>query len=198
MRNFIARRLLYAVPTLIGISIITFAIARLSPGDPIRLFTFGIQDFTQDDYNRLLHAYGLDKPLPFQYVDWITNALRGKFGDSLIYHRDAFVMLLERLPNTLQLASAALLLQLVIGVPLGVIAALRRGSWVDGLIRVFGVAGHAIPAFWLGLVLIIIFATAGSFGPKRWTCSRRTSSGPPTRKVSASGPWCSCTRSATP
>ena len=158
MRNFIARRLLYAVPTLIGISIITFAIARLSPGDPIRLFTFGIQDFTQDDYNRLLHAYGLDKPLPFQYVDWITNALRGKFGDSLIYHRDAFVMLLERLPNTLQLASAALLLQLVIGVPLGVIAALRRGSWVDGLIRVFGVAGHAIPAFWLGLVLIIIFA----------------------------------------
>jgi peptide/nickel transport system permease protein len=158
LRDFIIRRLLYAIPTLIGISIITFLIARLSPGDPIRLFTFGIRDFTQADYEHLLHVYGLDKPLPLQYVDWITNALRGSFGESLIYHRDAFAMLIERVPATLQLAVAALLLQLVIGVPLGVIAALKRGSWVDGVIRVFGVAGHAVPAFWLGLIFIIIFA----------------------------------------
>ncbi len=158
MRDFIIRRLFYAIPTLIGISIITFLIARLSPGDPIRLFTFGIRDFTQADYEHLLHVYGLDKPLPLQYVDWITNAFRGSFGESLIYHRDAFAMLIERVPATLQLAVAALLLQLVIGVPLGVIAALKRGSWVDGAIRVFGVAGHAVPAFWLGLIFIIVFA----------------------------------------
>ena len=158
MRDFIIRRLLYAIPTLIGISIITFAIARLSPGDPIRLFTFGIKDFTQDDYIRLLHEYGLDKPLPLQYVDWVSHALQGNFGNSLIYHREAFTMLMERLPNTLQLAFVALLLQIVIGVTLGVTAALRRGSWIDGSIRVFGVAGHAIPAFWLGQILIIIFA----------------------------------------
>ena len=158
MRDFIIRRLLYAIPTLIGISIITFLIARLSPGDPIRLFTFGIRDFTQADYEHLLHVYGLDKPIPLQYVDWITNALRGSFGESLIYHRDAFAMLIERVPATLQLAIAALLLQLVIGVPLGVLAALKRGSWIDGAIRVFGVAGHAVPAFWLGLILIIVFA----------------------------------------
>ena len=158
MRDFIIRRLVYAVPTLIGISIITFAIARLSPGDPIRLFTFGIKDFTQEDYLRLLHAYGLDKPMPLQYVDWVTNIFRGSFGESLIYHRDAFVMLMERLPNTLQLALVALLIQLIIGVPLGVLAALKRGSWVDGAIRIFGVAGHAVPAFWLGLILIILFA----------------------------------------
>jgi len=158
VRDFIIRRLFYAIPTLIGISIITFLIARLSPGDPIRLFTFGIRDFTQADYEHLLHVYGLDKPLPLQYVDWITNAFRGSFGESLIYHRDAFAMLIERVPATLQLAVAALLLQLVIGVPLGVIAALKRGSWVDGAIRVFGVAGHAVPAFWLGLIFIIVFA----------------------------------------
>ena len=158
MRDFIIRRLVYAVPTLIGISIITFAIARLSPGDPIRLFTFGIKDFTQEDYLRLLHAYGLDKPMPLQYVDWVTNIFHGSFGESLIYHRDAFVMLMERLPNTLQLALVALLIQLIIGVPLGVLAALKRGSWVDGAIRIFGVAGHAVPAFWLGLILIILFA----------------------------------------
>jgi peptide/nickel transport system permease protein len=158
VRNFIIRRVLYAIPTLIGISIITFAIARLSPGDPIRLFTFGIQDFTHDDYLRLLHAYGLDKPIPLQYVDWVSNAVRLNFGDSLIYHREAATMIFERLPNTLQLAITALILQLVIGVPLGVIAALKRGSWADGAIRVFGVAGHAVPAFWLGQVLIILFA----------------------------------------
>ncbi len=158
MRDFIIRRLLYAIPTLIGISIITFAIARLAPGDPIRLFTFGIRDFTQADYEQLLHRYGLDKPMPLQYIDWITNAVRGNFGESLIYHRESFAMLMERVPNTLVLAGAALLLQLVIGVPLGVIAAFKRGTWIDGAIRVFGVAGHAVPAFWLGLILIIVFA----------------------------------------
>jgi peptide/nickel transport system permease protein len=158
LRDFIIRRLLYAIPTLIGISIITFLIARLSPGDPVRLFTFGIKDFTQEDYLRLLHAYGLDKPIPLQYVDWITKALQGNFGESLIYHRESFGMVMERLPATLQLAVAALLLQLVIGVPLGVVAALKRGTWADGVIRVFGVAGHAVPAFWLGLILIIVFA----------------------------------------
>lgn len=158
MRNFIIRRVLYAIPTLIGISIITFLIARLSPGDPVRLFTFGIRDFTQEDYLRLLHAYGLDKPIPLQYVDWITKALQGNFGESLIYHRESFSMVMERVPNTLMLAVTALLLQLVIGVPLGVLAAFKRGKWVDGAIRIFGVVGHAVPAFWLGLILIIVFA----------------------------------------
>jgi len=158
LRDFIIRRLIYAIPTLIGISIITFAIARLAPGDPIRLFTFGIRDFTEADYQQLLHHYGLDKPMPLQYIDWITNAVRGNFGESLIYHRESFTMLMERLPNTLVLAAAALLLQLVVGVPLGVVAAFKRGTWVDGAIRVFGVAGHAVPAFWLGLILIIVFA----------------------------------------
>ena len=158
MRDFIIRRVLYAIPTLIGISIITFLIARLSPGDPIRLFTFGIRDFTQEDYLRLLHAYGLDKPIPLQYVDWITKALQGNFGESLIYHRESFAMLMERVPNTLMLAATALLLQLIIGVPLGVLAAFKRGKWVDGAIRIFGVVGHAVPPFWLGLILILLFA----------------------------------------
>ncbi|TMC02799.1 MAG: ABC transporter permease [Chloroflexi bacterium] len=158
MRNFILRRLIYAIPTLIGISIITFVIVRMAPGDPIRLFTFGQRDITGEDIERLRHVYGLDKPLPFQYVDWMISVLQLNFGQSFIYHQDAFQLLLTRVPNTLQLAVVALVLQLLIGVPLGVIAALKRGSWIDGAIRVFGVAGHAIPQFWLGLVLIIVFA----------------------------------------
>ena len=158
MRNFIIRRLLYAIPTLIGISIITFVIVRLSPGDPIRFFVFGQRDITGEDIERLRHAYGLDKPLPLQYVDWLIAMVQLNFGQSFIYHQDAFQLLLGRVPATLQLAVVALGLQLLIGVPLGVIAALKRGTWSDGMIRVFGVAGHAVPAFWLGLVLIIIFA----------------------------------------
>ncbi len=158
MRNFILRRLLYAIPTLIGISIITFVIVRLSPGDPIRFFVFGQRDITGEDIERLRHAYGLDKPLPLQYADWLLAMVQLNFGQSFIYHQDAFQLLLGRVPATLQLAVVALGLQLLIGVPLGVIAALKRGTWGDGVIRVFGVAGHAVPAFWLGLVLIIIFA----------------------------------------
>jgi len=158
LRNFILRRLVYAIPTLIGISIITFVIVRMAPGDPIRLFTFGQRDITGEDIERLRHVYGLDKPLPLQYVDWLIAMVQLNFGQSFIYHQDAFQLLLTRVPATLQLAVVALALQLLIGVPLGVIAALKRGSWADGAIRVFGVAGHALPAFWLGLMLIILFA----------------------------------------
>jgi peptide/nickel transport system permease protein len=158
LRNFILRRLVYAIPTLIGISIITFVIVRMAPGDPIRLFTFGQRDITGEDIERLRHVYGLDKPLPLQYVDWLLAMVQLNFGQSFIYHQDAFQLLLTRVPATLQLAVVALGLQLLIGVPLGVIAALKRGSWADGAIRVFGVAGHALPAFWLGLMLIILFA----------------------------------------
>ena len=157
MRAFIVRRLLYAIPTLLGISIITFVIVRLSPGDPIRLFLFGSRA-TSEDIEALRHVYGLDQPLPIQYIDWLWKALHFDFGQSFIYHQDAAQLFVQYIPNTLQLAVVALALQLLIGVPLGVIAALKRGTWMDGAIRVFGVAGHAVPAFWLGLVLIIFFA----------------------------------------
>lgn len=157
MRAFIVRRLLYAIPTLLGISIITFVIVRLSPGDPIRLFLFGSRA-TNEDIEALRHVYGLDQPLPIQYIDWLWKALHFDFGQSFIYHQDAAQLFVQYIPNTLQLAVVALALQLLIGVPLGVIAALKRGTWMDGAIRVFGVAGHAVPAFWLGLVLIIFFA----------------------------------------
>ena len=154
MRTFILRRLIYAIPTLIGVSIITFAIVRLSPGDPIRLYTFGARDITNEDIEALRRVYGLDKAIPLQYIDWLSRVVRLDFGQSFIYHKDAGSLILEILPNTLQLAVVSLVLQILIGVPLGVVAALKRGSWVDGLVRVFGVAGHAIPAFWLGLVIV--------------------------------------------
>lgn len=157
MRTFILRRFLFAIPTLIGISIITFVIVRLAPGDPIRLFTFGSRA-SNEDIEALRHLYGLDQPLPIQYLDWMWKLIHGDFGQSFIYHTDAATLFIQYIPNTLQLAVVALIIQLLIGVPLGVIAALKRGTWIDGFIRVFGVAGHAVPAFWLGLVLILFFA----------------------------------------
>lgn len=157
MRTFILRRLVYAIPTLFGISVITFAIARLAPGDPVRLFTFGSRA-TNEDIEALRHTFGLDQPMPIQYLNWIWKMFHGDFGQSFIYNQDAAHLFLQYIPNTLQLAVVALIIQLLIGVPLGVIAALRRGQWVDNLIRVLSVVGHAVPAFWLGLVLIIVLA----------------------------------------
>src|SRR2546428_5176434 len=158
MRKYIVRRVLYAPRALIGISVIVFAISRLAPGDPVRLYTFGATNITEEDIAALRHFYGLDRPLPVQYVDWLLKMLQGDFGKSLQYNQPAFALLLERLPTTLQLAVLALALQIAIGVPLGVVAALNRGSWLDNVVRFFGVIGHAIPAFWIGLLFIVLFA----------------------------------------
>jgi peptide/nickel transport system permease protein len=158
VRAYIFRRLLYAIPTLLGVSVIVFAVTRLSPGDPIRLYTFGAPGLTASDIQALRDAYHLDDPLPQQYAQWLWRAIQLDFGTSILYHRSAATLIFERMPNTLQLAVTALFLQLLIGVPLGVIAALKRGTWTDGIIRVASVAFHAIPPFWFGLVLIVVFS----------------------------------------
>jgi len=159
VRTYILRRLLYAIPTLIGISMIVFAVSRLAPGDPIELYTFGNPDITQEDLARLRAAYGLDKPIPLQYVDWVTRVVRLDFGLSIIYpSQPAAKLIIDRIPNTLQLAVAALILQLAIGIPLGIIAALNRGRIIDQITRFFSTIGQAVPDFWMGLVLIIVFS----------------------------------------
>lgn len=155
MRRFILRRVLQAIPTLFAIATLTFLLTRLSPGDPVRLFTFGVTDLDIADVEALRAHYGLDKPIWEQYAIFVGDALRLDFGDSLLYHRDATTMILERMPNTITLAVAALILQLGIGIPLGLIAALNRGKWLDNVVRVFGTLGHAVPDFWIGLMLIM-------------------------------------------
>ena len=167
MRTYIIRRLIYAIPTLLGISIIVFLITRLSPGDPVRLYTFGALNVTEEDIQALREHYGLNKPLYEQYGSWLLQVLQGDFGKSLQYNRPALPLLLERLPATLQLAVAALVLQLAVGVPLGVISALKRGTWIDNVIRVFGVVGHAVPTFWLGLLMIIVFSVTFGLMPSQ-------------------------------
>ena len=138
---------------------IVFAVSRLAPGDPVELYTFGNPDITQADLARLRAAYGLDKSIPLQYVDWVSRVVRLDFGLSIIYpSQPAARLIIERIPNTLQLAVAALFLQLAIGIPLGIIAALNRGRIIDQVTRFFSTIGQAVPDFWMGLVLIIIFS----------------------------------------
>jgi peptide/nickel transport system permease protein len=156
MVRFIARRLIQAVPTLFGILLLTFLVTRLSPADPVKLMVAGNFDITPEDRAVLYHSLGLDDPLPVQFARYVLNVARLDFGNSFYYHRPAIDMIAERIPNSLQLSVLSLILALVIGVPLGVVAAYRRGRPADHAIRIFSVAGHAIPEFWFGLLFVTI------------------------------------------
>ena len=155
MLRFVVRRLIQAIPTLIGITLVVFFVTRLAPGDPLN---FADPRITGEDIQRLRAARGLDDPLPIQYLRWLGGVVRGDLGTSFHTREPVFSIILSRLPNTLELTVTALLIGLAVGVSAGVAAAMRRGSLVDGLIRVFAVVGDAVPIFWLGLILILIFA----------------------------------------
>lgn len=151
-----ARRLIQSIPTLFGILLLTFLVTRLSPADPVKLMVAGNFDITPEDRAVLYHSLGLDDPLPVQFARYAWNVLRLDFGNSFYYHRPVMHMIAERIPNSLQLSILSLFVALVIGVPLGVIAAYRRGKPADHAIRIFSVAGHAIPEFWFGLLFVTI------------------------------------------
>ncbi len=156
MGRFIARRLVQAIPTLLGVLVITFLLTRLSPADPVTLAFGGDPTVTAEDKNGLREALGLNEPLYVQFWVWATRVARLDFGSSFFYHRPVLQLLFERVPNSLQLSLLALVLTVVIGVPLGALAALNRGKAIDHAVRVFSVAGHAIPTFWFGLMFVLV------------------------------------------
>src|SRR5260370_40532413 len=158
MRKFVLRRLLQAIPTFFGITILTFIIMRLSPSDPVSLMVAGASDISAADLAAIRSAYGLDLPLPVQYFSWLGHVLVGDFGQSFLFKRPVIQMIGAALPNTLLLASCALVLALSVGVPLGVLAARHRGTAIDQVIRVIGVVGHAVPTFWFGLLFIVVLS----------------------------------------
>jgi peptide/nickel transport system permease protein len=158
MTRFILRRLIQAALTLFGITVLTFTLVRMAPGDPVSLMVAGTAEMTASDLAALRAAYGVDEPIPRQYLQWLGRVAQGDFGQSLLYKRPVSQMIGATLPNTLQLSALALLTALLVGVPLGMLAALRRGTLADQVIRVLSVAGHAIPPFWLGLLFILILS----------------------------------------
>ncbi len=156
MLTFILRRLLSAIPTLILVSLFVFTLQKLLPGDPVQAMAGEERDPAVMEYLR--EKYRLNDPLPLQYVHWIGNVLQGDFGTSLRTEQPVTVLLASKLPVTIELAVLALIIALVIGIPTGVISAVRKGTSVDYAANVFALSGISIPHFWLGILLIMIFA----------------------------------------
>ncbi|MFH1684647.1 MAG: ABC transporter permease [Candidatus Margulisiibacteriota bacterium] len=156
MRKFIVRRLLQLIPLLIGVSLISFFVMHLAPGDPTALFTD--PNIDPADLARIRANWGLDKPIIAQYFYWLGNVLRGDFGTSYMTGQPVISEILGRLPNTLLLMITSYILTLLITIPLGVISAVRKGTWFDNMVTVLSFAGMATPSFWLGLMLMLLFA----------------------------------------
>lgn len=155
MQGYILARIGQGIFTLLALSLIVFVSVRLS-GDPVSLL-LPLEASTRGDYELLRKKLGLDKPLPVQYFDFLKDAVRGDFGTSIKDRRPARDILLERLPATLQLAVSAIVLTIVIGVPLGVLSAVKRDSVFDKIGKLFAVLGMAAPQFWVAIMAILVF-----------------------------------------
>ncbi len=155
MQRYILSRLVQMVITLFVVSLITFFLVRLK-GDPISVMA--PPTFSQQQVEELRAAWGFDRPLPEQYLTFLRKAISGDFGTSIQYRRPAMELVLQRLGWTYLLAFVASLIGLVIAIPLGVVSAIRRNSLIDLGSTAFATIGTAMPSFWLGLMLILIFS----------------------------------------
>ena len=155
MLRYLVGRLISAVITLLVVSAVVFVVARLT-GDPVRLLL--PIEASNEEVARVRHDLGLDQPLPLQYVTFLGQALHGDLGTSLRYRQPALAVIESRLPATAYLALAAMFVALVIAVPAGILSAARPGGVADGIARVVSLLGQALPAYWLGIMLIIVFA----------------------------------------
>ncbi|HEX8967834.1 MAG TPA: nickel ABC transporter permease [Chloroflexota bacterium] len=170
MLAYLARRILQALLVVLGVSLIVFVLVRLTPGDPVRSYLG--ETATDQQVAEYRHYLGLDEPLPIQYARFVQRAATGDLGNSLFYHQPARTVLAEHLPATLELSVTSLALSLLIALPLGVLSAVRRDSAWDYAGMALAMVGQSLPAFWLGLVLMLVFAvdlhwlpTSGSGGP---------------------------------
>jgi peptide/nickel transport system permease protein len=156
MATYILRRLLLSIPVLFGILFATFLLNRLIPSDPCRAMLG--EKATKVVCDEFIHRHGLDKPIPVQFGVYVGEIAQGDFGRSFRYSKPVTTLLLERLPITVELSFAALLVSIVIGIPLGVISAVRHNTWVDVVTMLWANIGVSMPVFWLGLMLAYIFA----------------------------------------
>ncbi|CAN5570284.1 ABC transporter permease [soil metagenome] len=156
MSTYILRRLLTMIPTLIGVSLIVFFSIRFIPGDIVLVLSGARSDVTEEQLDQLRRNLGLDKPLPVQYVDWVGGAVQGDFGNSLKTQRPIANDIASRMPITIQLAMMAALVGLFVGIPAGVIAALRRGTRTELAAQGVALVGLSVPDFWLGTMFLLV------------------------------------------
>ncbi|HRY21354.1 MAG TPA: ABC transporter permease, partial [Flexilinea sp.] len=157
MARYTARRLLQAIIVIFGITIAAFSINFLA-GDPTYVLIGDMRGMTEEDIQAFRHRMGFDRPILVQYFDWLKNAVRGDFGWSYKYKEDNWKIIVERFPATLQLTVVSLILQLLVSFPLGVFAALKRGTKWDSFSMVLALLGQSMPSFWIGLMLMMIFS----------------------------------------
>lgn len=155
MAKYISKRLLQAIFVLLGVSLVAFIILHLS-GDPLSLLISS--GATPEQEAAIRTKMGLDDPLYIQYFRFLVQILHGDFGESLYYKQSTLSLIMNRLPATIQLTFAGILVATLMGIPLGIIAATKKGSVVDSIVRIIAICGQAIPSFWLGLMMILIFS----------------------------------------
>src|SRR5437660_2212229 len=157
MGRYIARRLLIAIPTLIVISFVIYAILALAPIDP--LSQFGADPRVPAEVReRIRESLGLNQPWPIRYVKWMTSMFRGDFGVSFMSHSSVMDLIAQRLPNTLAVVGVAYIIGVLLAVPIGMISAVRRYSIFDHVATTFAFVGFSLPTFFTGILLIIVFA----------------------------------------
>lgn len=157
MLRYLLHKLALIVPTVIGISLAAFAFVRLLPGDPI-LALAGERGVSPERYAELIERFGYNRPYVVQYLDYIGNVLTGDFGISIATKRPVWGEFLALFPATLELAVVALIIAIAIGIPAGIFAAVKRGSWFDQATMGVALTGYSMPIFWWGLLLIIFFS----------------------------------------
>ncbi len=155
MFGYLINRIFHALLVLLAVSFIVFFM-MYKAGDPVEYLM--PPDATQQQVEAFRHHLGLDRPFLVQYVTFLKNAVRGDVGNSYIYNQSALAVVLERLPATIELATAAMFLAVLLGIPLGVAAALHKDNWLGRGIMFFSLAGISVPTFWIGMVLILVFA----------------------------------------
>lgn len=156
MTQYLFRRILASIPVLFGILIVTFILARVIPGDPCRSILG--EKATAAVCERFIREKGLDRPIHEQLFIYIGEVFRGEFGDSIRLSLPVTRLLVERLPTTVELSLAALIISLLVGIPLGVISAVKHNSWIDVFTMMWANTGVSMPVFWLGLMLAYVFS----------------------------------------
>lgn len=159
MTTYIIRRLMLLVVTLFLVTILVFFAMRLLPGDPIRMLISSRQmNYSQEQLDLLRHQAGLDKPLIVQYGNWISQIVRGELGTSILSHRPVWNEIKLRVPRTLYIGFWAFLLGIILGIPIGIVSAVRRAKWQDTVVTTLSNIGITVPSFWLGIIFIYVFA----------------------------------------
>jgi len=157
MLSFLLRRVALIVPTFVGVTLIAFALIHLIPGDPVENLS-GERGMDPARRERLLHEFGLDRPLPVQYIEYVGDVLRGDLGTSLTTHEKVSEEFLTLFPATIELAFFALVFAVAVGLPAGILAAIKRNTVADYAVMGVSLTGYSMPIFWWALLLILFFS----------------------------------------